>query len=145
MSCERPGEPHHSWLLRSDAPCHHFAASWTLCHWVRPSTMAALIEAVERREVQDLDQICQPPRAHLPPYTPVRRHAQLETPASQHPSPRTRCTMVAIHVKKAATLAGERGQWEWEKQASTQPHAKWLWVESGRSTGRSSSMRGQDP
>ena len=59
---------------------------------------------------------------------------QEKTPCFQHPSPRARCSRVAIHVKWAATSASAR-EWEWEEQASTQPHTKWWWVGSGRSTG----------
>ena len=96
---------------------------------------AALIEAIERTEVQISNKSVTP---HAPTCLPAclcGSSLEREPPGSQHPSPRTRCTMVAIHVKEAATLAGARGQWERKEEASTQPLAEWLWIQSGRATG----------
>ena len=77
---------------------------------------SALIEAVERPEVQIANKSVNP-HATTPadlcgrtlklPNTPTLEHAARWWPYTS---------------KKAATSAGARGQWEWEKHASTQPH-----------------------
>ena len=74
--------------------------------------------------------------------TPTRPPASLHTGAAARSTGNPNTAALehagAIHVKNAATSACARGQWEWEKEASTQPHGKWLVVESGRSTCRQS-------
>ena len=94
---------------------------------------SALIEAVERAEVQIANKSV---RAHLPPCIPVRQRAQAgnplvpNTPALEHGARWLPCTSRRRPHRQVRVDSGS------ERKRSTQPHAKWLCVESGRSVGR---------
>ena len=138
--CELPAKPHRSWWLRAVVQCSRHAGvtpGWCL----RPTVPvpdddlnAPSIQWVENSNIQLTDEPVQTHTSTAPAHL-SSRPLHRETSATQHPSPRTRCTMVVIHVEYAVTLANARGQWEREKEAPAQPHPEWLWVDASRTAG----------